>query len=105
MWQEISIAHKEIAKHLSESSVSENTDSLHYWEVHSILMPILAQLVVKYLAILASSASVERLFSVAGLVPVFKPDSNIPLKKFIVSEIYLKKDAPRIMCAKEFVIE
>ena len=72
-----SIADEEIAKYLSESCVSKNKNHLHYWEVHSPSMPILAQLSVKYLATPATSASVERLFSVAGRV--FKPDLFIYL--------------------------
>ena len=67
-----SITDEEIAKYLSESCVSENADPLHYWEVHSPSMPILAQLAAKCLVIPATSAPIERLFSVAG--QVFKRD-------------------------------
>ena len=74
------IADKKIAKYLSESCVSENADFLHYWEVHSPSIPILAQLAVKYLAIPATSAPVERLFSVAGRV--FKPDVVFQINDF-----------------------
>ena len=63
-----SIVDEEVAKYLLESCVLENADPLHYWEVHSPLMPILAQLVVKYLAIPATSAPVKNLFIVAGRV-------------------------------------
>ena len=57
-----------IAKHLKE----EKTCPLQYWSSNQSEYPNIAQVAVSVLGITASSAPVERLFSVA--VKVFRPD-------------------------------
>ena len=55
----------ELDKYLSHPRLSEDDDPLVYWNLHQTALPTLAKL--------ASSAPVERLFSIAG--KLFKPDS------------------------------
>lgn len=43
-------------------------DALEWWKVHDSRFPSLARMARQYLAVPASSASVERLFSSVGLV-------------------------------------
>ena len=43
-----------------------DTDTLDWWRTHEVVFPGLALLARKYLSVQASSASVERMFSIAG---------------------------------------
>ena len=43
-----------------------DTDTLDWWKTHEVVFPGLALLARKYLSVQASSASVERMFSIAG---------------------------------------
>ena len=52
--------------------MAEESDPLTCWKGHSNMYSTLAKLAVKYLTVMASSASVERTFSIAG--KVFRPD-------------------------------
>ena len=52
--------------------MADESDPLTYWKGHSNMYSTLAKLAVKYLTDMASSASVERTFSIAG--KVFRPD-------------------------------
>ena len=63
---------KELQKYLREECLPENTDPLLYWQSKRAVMRSLAKLAEKHLMIPANSASVERLFCVAGRV--YKPD-------------------------------
>ena len=63
---------KDLQEYLREACLPENTDPLLYRQSKSVVMPSLAKLAKKYLMIPATSASVERLFSVAGRV--YRPD-------------------------------
>ena len=54
---------KDLQEYLQEACLPENTDPLLYWQSKSVVMPSLAKLAKKYLMIPATSASVERLFS------------------------------------------
>ena len=50
----------------SAESVLLDSDSLHWWFMHSNSFPTLSKLAKKYLYIQASSVSSERLFSISG---------------------------------------
>lgn len=56
----------EILNYLKEATVAEDINPLEYWKKNENVYPNLAKLVPKYLTICASSAPVERMFSVAG---------------------------------------
>lgn len=57
---------EEIDIYLSEPVVDENIDALDYWGTRKSKFPSLYKLVASHLSPPASSAPVERLFSVAG---------------------------------------
>ena len=62
----------EIDDYLDQPTISDDADPLVYWEQHQQQFPQLTSLAMRYLAIPASSAPVERLFSIAG--KVFRAD-------------------------------
>ena len=62
----------EVTTYLEQPCEPEDSDPLCYWQKHATQFPRLSQLACNYLAMPASSAPVERLFSVAG--KVFKPE-------------------------------
>lgn len=62
----------ELRRYLAQPCLSEETDVMPYWMVHMSSFPTLAKMARKYLAAAASSAPVERMFSIAG--KVFRPD-------------------------------
>ena len=62
----------EIHNYLSQATLPEDTDPLSYWKEQHHSLPLLSKLACKYLSIPASSAPVERLFSIAG--KVFRPE-------------------------------
>jgi len=64
----------QVEEYLSTPCLPENADPLTFWKSHQHKRPKLAKLVCRYLQILASSGPVERLFSIAGEVEVFRPD-------------------------------
>ena len=57
---------KEIEEYLSEECAAMDSDPFLYWKTHSNKFPNIAKVASKYLAVAATSAPVERLFSVAG---------------------------------------
>lgn len=61
-------ADSEISAYLSEERSAKNTCPLEYWKSSENKFPRLAKLAKVYLAIPASSGSVERLFSIAGSI-------------------------------------
>lgn len=65
---------QEVEEYLKEDTIDRQADPLVFWKEQCFKYPILSELAAKYLAIPASSASVERLFSIAG--KVFRPDRN-----------------------------
>jgi hypothetical protein len=54
----------ETARYLCEPPVDLNTDPLHWWKLNELRFPTVARMARDYLAICASSAPCERLFSV-----------------------------------------
>ena len=56
----------ELDKCLSHPRLSEDDDPLVYLNLHQTALPTLAKLAQHYLSVPASSAPVERLFSIAG---------------------------------------
>ncbi|KAI2659489.1 Zinc finger BED domain-containing protein 4 [Labeo rohita] len=62
----------EVPVYFSTPCLTEDTDPFVYWKENQSRFPTLAQLACKYLAIPASSAPVERIFSVAG--KIFRPE-------------------------------
>ena len=62
----------EVNKYLNLPCISEEENPLDYWKKEKDTFPVLSSLACKYLCIPASSAPVERLFSIAG--KVFRPE-------------------------------
>lgn len=62
----------EIQDYLSQPCLPEECDPLEYWKVQESVFPTLAKLARHYLGITATSAPVERLFSIAG--KIFRPE-------------------------------
>ena len=62
----------EVQQYLSEPCIADNADSIQYWQGQMVNLPTLAKLAKRYLSLQASSAPVERIFSIAG--KVFRPD-------------------------------
>ena len=59
---------KQIDEYFGASVSSQDDDPLQYWELSQSQFPELSKLACKYLHVPASSAPVERLFSIAGKV-------------------------------------
>ena len=57
--------HDELQRYNNSLCISEQNDPLRYWGVHADILPLLTQLALRHL-LPASSAAVERLFSVGG---------------------------------------
>lgn len=68
----IDVASHELPVYLSTPCLAESTHPLMFWKENQNSFPNLSVLACKYLAIPASSAPVERIFSVAG--KIFRPD-------------------------------
>jgi len=80
----------EVTRYL-EDTVAPGINTLHYWEVNQEKFPRLAALALKHLCIPASSAPVERLFSVAG--KIFRPDRCALQDKTFQQLIFIKGNA------------
>ena len=61
-----SLAETEVKDYLSTPCSSHGTNILQYWKKQQSTFPCLTKLALQYLADLASSAPVERLFSIGG---------------------------------------
>ena len=71
----------EVEEYLAQPPIEKTSDPLQFWQTHEKKWPNLATLASRYLAIPASSAPVERLFSVAG--KVFRPErASLSDKRF-----------------------
>ncbi|ODM89363.1 Zinc finger BED domain-containing protein 1 [Orchesella cincta] len=58
----------EIEIYLGSDCIGDTESPLVYWKRNEEVFPVLSALAKKYLAVPATSASVERLFSVAGAI-------------------------------------
>ena len=67
-----SSAATEVADYLALPILDEKEDPLGFWKKHEHRFPLLSKLAAFYLSIPASSAPVERLFSIAG--KIFRPE-------------------------------
>ena len=62
----------ELDDYFIKHTIPDDSDPLSFWKDNESIYPNLAELANKYLAIPASSARVERLFSIGG--KIFRPD-------------------------------
>ena len=62
----------ELGRYLEQPVEDEDVDPLQYWQTNRETFPHLAKMAVHHLTVVASSAPVERLFSIAG--KIFKPE-------------------------------
>lgn len=58
----------EIEDYLRSAPISEDENPLRFWRLNHERLPVLSSMALKYLALPATSASVERLFSVGGSI-------------------------------------
>ena len=58
----------EVTKYLAEQTPEETDNPLQFWKTAEASFPALATLARKYLALTASSAPVERVFSISGVL-------------------------------------
>ncbi|KFY93324.1 hypothetical protein V498_04475 [Pseudogymnoascus sp. VKM F-4517 (FW-2822)] len=63
---------------LKESRVNRHTNILKYWQAKQFQYPVISQIARDYLAILASSAASERIFSVSGDIVTKKRNRLLP---------------------------
>ncbi|XP_042213373.1 zinc finger BED domain-containing protein 4-like isoform X2 [Homarus americanus] len=71
----------EVSLYLNQPCLQEDGDPLGYWKAKQPEFPVLARLAAKYLAIPATSAPVERMFSIVG--KLFRPERcNLRDKRF-----------------------
>lgn len=79
---------EEVKQYLTEPLEPRSADPLIYWSTHQSRMPHLAKLAAVYLHVPASSAPVERLFSVAGCI--FRPDRCLLKDKTFERLLFIK---------------
>lgn len=70
------------------ASESKITDALKFWKLYGSHFPQLADLARKYLSVQASSAAVERMFSIAG--HIFSPKRRRLAALYFMALVYLK---------------
>ena len=62
----------EVNNYLSSPCLPEDSDALEFWKTNETTFPTLAKIASIYLALPASSSTVERIFSIAG--KIFRPE-------------------------------
>ena len=70
--QELDLYRETAGSEFNDGKLASNAPILTWWKEHAARFPYLSQLTRRYLAMPATSASVERLFSVAGQVVTAK---------------------------------
>ena len=70
--QELDLYRETAGSEFNDGKLASNAPILTWWKEHAARFPYLSQLARRYLAMPATSASVERLFSVAGQVVTAK---------------------------------
>ncbi len=70
--QNHSPAHEEVETYLKEPIQPMDSNALQYWSVNRHKFPNLSKVALRYLCIPATSAPVERIFSVTG--KIFRPE-------------------------------
>ena len=70
--QEVDTYRKMAGHQFNEGKLDVKANILMWWKLHAVRFPYLSRLARRYLAMPATSASVERLFSVAGQVVTAK---------------------------------
>ena len=85
---------QEMVTYESFSFASRNADVLAWWKTHETHLPILSKIAKKILAIPASSAKSERVFSTGGLVVTAKRGRLSPSK--VEDLILLKQNLSRV---------
>ena len=88
--------------YLNEPCIPENDDPLRFWCDNQARFLLLSRLAKKYLAIPASSAPVERLFSVAG--KIFRPERCRLTDDVFEDMMLLRCNRPWINCAMDFPV-
>ena len=68
MWQELALYRETAGSEFNAGKLDRHAAILTWWKDHAAQFPYLSQLARRYLAMPATSASVERLFSVAGQI-------------------------------------
>lgn len=86
--------HDQVNQYFDSPCVVENSDPLLFWKDHQHQFPDLAKLSCRYLHVPASSAPVERLFSIAG--KIFRPDRCL-LKDELFEKLMF------VRCNKEYI--
>ena len=93
----------------NDGKLGVHSPILKWWKEHAVLFPYLSQVARRYLAMPATSASVERLFSVAGQVVTAKRNrlhpSSVTLLVFLHEAIpgVIEREARAIIQDKMLV--
>ena len=72
VWQELAFYRETAGSEFNAGKLARDAPILTWWKEHAAQFPYLSQLARRYLAMPATSASVERLFSVAGQIVTAK---------------------------------
>jgi len=83
---------REITTYIQEDTLAGNSDPLDWWKVNERVFPILSKLAKRYLAVPASQAGTERIFSIAKDVMGEKRTSLQPdlFEALVLTSKYLK---------------
>lgn len=83
----------EVDEYMKMSRIKKDEDPLKFWSLHSTKLPILSKLAKSVLSVPASSASVERLFSIAGAIARARRSSLLilTLKQILTYREYVEQ--------------
>ena len=91
--QELDAYRTTAGQQFNDGKLDEKANILMWWKTHAVRFPYLSRLARRYLAMPATSASVERLFSVAGQVVTAKRASLDPSTVTLL--VFLHEAIPR----------